>query len=40
MEVLKGLGYKGNDIVKIIPKVSSELSIENRIKEALKLMLK
>lgn len=40
IEALKGLGYKINDIVRIIPKVSSELSIENRIKEALKLMLK
>jgi Holliday junction DNA helicase RuvA len=40
IEVLKGLGYKTNDIVKILPKVSNDLSIENKIKEALKLMLK
>lgn len=40
MEVLRGLGYKTNDIVKVISKVSSELNIESRIKEALKLMLK
>lgn len=40
MEVLLGLGYKQNDIKKIIPKVDSEQSLENQIKEALKLMLK
>ena len=27
-EVLKGLGYKQNDINKIIPKVNHDLSIE------------
>lgn len=40
VEVLIGLGYKHNDIKKIIPKISKELSIENQIKESLKLMLK
>ena len=40
MDVLLGLGYKQNDIKKIIPKVDNELSLENQIKEALKLMLK
>lgn len=40
IEVLTGLGYKLNDIKKILPKISSELSLENQIKEALRLMLK
>ena len=40
IEVLTGLGYKLIDIKKILPKISEELSIENQIKEALKLMLK
>lgn len=40
VEVLKGLGYKSSDIVRIIPKVSKDLTIEEQIKEALKLMLK
>ncbi|HHT38135.1 MAG TPA: Holliday junction branch migration protein RuvA [Mollicutes bacterium] len=39
-EVLKGLGYKQNDINKIIPKVNHDLSIEEQIKEALRLLLK
>ena len=40
IEVLKGLGYKQNDITKILPSINSELNIEEQIKEALKLMLK
>lgn len=40
IEVLTGLGYKLADIKKVLPKVSEELSLENKIKEALKLMLK
>lgn len=40
VEVLTGLGYKLGDIKKVLPKVSEELTIENQIKEALKLMLK
>lgn len=40
IEVLKGLGYKTNDIKKIIPKIDSNLEIEDQIKEALKLLLK
>jgi Holliday junction DNA helicase RuvA len=40
VEVLENLGYKTADINKVIPKVDRELSIENQIKEALKLMLK
>ena len=39
-EALQALGYKQGDINKIIPKISSELSIEDKIKEALKLLLK
>lgn len=40
VEVLKGLGYKLTDINKILPSISTELNIEEQIKEALKLMLK
>ena len=40
VEVLKGLGYKTNDILKIIKQVNSTLSLEEQIKEALKLFLK
>ena len=40
MEVLLGLGYKQTDIKKVIPKVDRELSLENQIKESLKLLLK
>ena len=40
IEVLKGLGYKQNDITKILPSINVELDIEVQIKEALKLMLK
>lgn len=40
IDVLVGLGYKLADIKKILPKINEELSIENQIKEALKLMLK
>ena len=40
IEVLKGLGYKDKDIKGIIPKVNKELSIEEKIKEALRLMVK
>lgn len=38
--VLEGLGYKKLDIKKILPKISKENSLENQIKEALKLLLK
>ena len=37
---LESLGYKTNDIKNVIGKVDNELSIENQIKEALKLLLK
>jgi len=40
IEVLENLGYKQSDIKKILPKINEELTLENQIKEALKLMLK
>ncbi len=40
VEVLESLGYKTNDIKKILPKLSSDLKIEEQVKEALKLLLK
>lgn len=40
VEALKALGYKPADIKKIIPKVSKDHSIEEQIKEALRLLLK
>lgn len=39
-EALTGLGYKQADVKKIIGKVNPELSVEEQIKEALKLLLK
>ena len=38
IEVLESLGYKSNDIKKIIDKVDNDLSLENQVKEALKLL--
>ena len=40
VEVLENLGYKTIDIKRVLPKVDRSLTIENQIKEALKLMLK
>lgn len=40
MEVLLGLGYKQADVKRVIGKVNSDLSLEEQVKEALKLMLK
>ena len=40
IEVLKGLGYKEKEIKSVVVKVPSELSIEDQVKEALKLLLK
>lgn len=40
IEVLKGLGYKDKEIKAIVVKVPSDLSIEDQVKEALKLLLK
>lgn len=39
-EALLALGYKNNDIKKVIASIDSNLTIENQIKEALKLLLK
>ena len=39
-EVLSGLGYKQADIKKVLNKVDLKLSLEEQVKEALKLMLK
>lgn len=39
-EVLKGLGYKEKDFKSILSKINMELSIEEQIKEALRLLLK
>lgn len=40
LEVLLGLGYKQADIKKVLSKVNANLSLEDQVKEALKLMLK
>ena len=40
IEVLKGLGYKAQDILKVVKQVNTNLSLEDQIKEALKLFLK
>ncbi len=40
VEVLLSLGYKSQDIKKVIPNISIDLSIEEQVKEALKLLLK
>ena len=40
MDVLIGLGYKQLDIKRIIKKVDSTMSLEDQVKEALKLLLK
>jgi len=40
IEVLTSLGYKNQDIKKIVPNIDSTLSIEEQVKEALKLLLK
>lgn len=40
IEVLQGLGYKEKEFKTIIPKVDNTLSIEEQVKEALKLLLK
>lgn len=39
-EVLLGLGYKQGDIKKVISKVNADNSLEEQVKEALKLLLK
>ena len=40
VSVLEGLGYKSQDIKKILPSIDSTLEIESQVKEALKLLLK
>ena len=40
IEALQALGYKNNEINKVVASVNVELSIEEQIKEALKLLLK
>lgn len=40
IEVLKGLGYKEKEVKGIVSKVDQNLSIEDQVKEALKLLLK
>lgn len=40
VEALTSLGYKSVDVKRVIDKVDNNLSIENQIKEALKLLLK
>ncbi len=40
IEVLQGLGYKEKEFKQIIPQVDNSLSIEDQVKEALKLLLK
>lgn len=40
LEVLEGLGYKEKEVRSILPRVDSSLSIEDQVKEALKLLLK
>lgn len=39
-DVLLGLGYKEKEVISIIPKISTDLTIEEQVKEALKLLLK
>ena len=39
LEALKGLGYKDKEIKVVIPRVDKEKSIEEQIKEALRLLV-
>lgn len=39
-DTLKSLGYKPLDIKRILPNIDCNLSVENQVKEALKLLLK
>ena len=40
IEVLKGLGYKDKEFKSILPQIDNSISIEDQVKEALKLLLK
>ena len=39
-EVLLGLGYKEKEIIPVLAKVDTSLSIEGQVKDALKLLLR
>ncbi len=40
VDTLKALGYKQNDIKNILPKIDNNKTLEEQVKDALKLMLK
>ena len=40
VQVLKGLGYKFPDIKRVLPSIDKSKTIEEQIKEAMKLLLK
>lgn len=40
IEALKGLGYKSSDIMRVMPNINKNSSLEDQIKESLKLLLK
>jgi Holliday junction DNA helicase RuvA len=40
VDALKALGYKSANINKILPKINHDISLEEQIREALKLLLK
>lgn len=40
VETLKALGYKANDINKVLPQINKGNALEQQVKEALKLLLK
>lgn len=40
VNVLESLGYKNNDIKRVLPNINASETIENQVKEALKLLLK
>ena len=40
IEVLEGLGYKAKEFKHLLPQIDNSLSIEDQVKEALKLLLK
>ena len=40
VEALKALGYKASDIKSVLPKIDNSLTIEEKIKQGLKLLLK
>lgn len=40
INVLESLGYKNNDIKRIIPNININISIEEQVKEALRLLMK